>query len=277
MSTYVIGDVQGCYDEYCELLECIEFDACADRVIFAGDIVNRGPRSLQMLRAARDLGDAAVTVLGNHDLHLLAANAGVRTPKSRDTLQPILDAPDCPALIDWLRRCPLAYRDEDHGVLVVHAGLPPQWTVEEALERALELEGALQSDTYTDFLKNMYGDKPRRWRTTLEGDNRLRYITNAFTRTRYVDEKGRLDMEHAGTPGTQPAEFVPWYAAPNRASIGQPVAFGHWATLENSTSLDSAYGVYHLDTGCVWGGRLTGIRLDDKQRFSVASRQPKLR
>ena len=275
MATYVVGDIQGCYDEFEALLKQIEFSPPRDQMVLAGDLVNRGPKSLQTLRTAKAMTEHVVSILGNHDLHLLAAAAGSRPPKRRDTLDQILTAPDREELIAWLSQRPVAHWVEDLDVLVVHAGVPPQWSVSEALERAAELEAMLRSPARDEFLAQMYGDQPSRWEESLRGMDRLRYITNAFTRIRYIDAAGRLDVEHAGPPGTQPAGHTPWYAVPQRATAGRTIAFGHWATLQNIEPLDASHQVIHLDTGCVWGGALTAVRLDDRMLFSVDSRQPK--
>jgi len=273
VATYLVGDLQGCFDELHDLLEDIHFDPARDRLILAGDIVNRGPQSLECLRFARALGEAGTTILGNHDLHLLAASVGARAAKRSDTLAPILDAPDRVELLEWLSSRPMVVELDELKLLVVHAGLPPQWSVEEVLERATELEQTLRSNRRDDFLHNMYGNEPCLWSHKYVGNERLRYITNALTRTRYVDTEGRLDMHHAGPPGSQPAHLVPWFAHPTRCSRSHTIAFGHWATLQIEQPLSSAYGVIHLDTGCVWGGSLSAVRAEDKRLFQVPSRQ----
>lgn len=269
MAIYAIGDVQGCYGELQALLRHVGFVRGSDRLWFVGDLVNRGPRSLDVLRFVAELGDDAVVVLGNHDLNLVAVAAGVREERPRDTLREILDAPDGPELIEWLVHRPLLHRESGLPYTMVHAGLAPQWNTTAAASRAREVESTLTGPRRSEFLAHMYGDVPDRWSDGLEGWPRLRFITNAFTRIRYVDTKGRLDLAHSGPPGTQPDSLVPWFAAPNRRSAGEAIVFGHWATLQVEAALDTAHAVYHLDTGCVWGGPLTAMRLDDGRYFSV--------
>lgn len=273
MAIYAIGDVQGCFDELRALLDLVGFRRGADRLWLVGDLVNRGPRSLEVLRFVAELGDDATVVLGNHDLNLMAVAAGVRAPRPRDTLEPILDAPDRDALIEWLARRPLLHREDGVPYTMVHAGLAPQWDVATAASCAREVEAALVGAERTDFLAHMYGDRPARWREDLAGWKRLRFITNALTRIRYVDAKGRLVLEETGPPGSQPKSLVPWYAARRRRSQGEAIVFGHWATLQLEHALDPRHGVHHLDNGCVWGGKLTALRLDDARYFSVPSRQ----
>ena len=274
MAVYAIGDVQGCFDELQDLLASIRYRRGRDRLWFVGDLVNRGPKSLEVLRFVAELGDDAAVVLGNHDLHLLAAGAGVRPPRPQDTFQAILDAPDGEALIEWLAGQPLLVREPGTGFTLIHAGLPPQWSVDDAARLAREVETALGGDDRQGFLENMYGNKPRRWRESLSGWKRLRFITNALTRIRYVDAEGRLNLDETGPPGTQPDTLIPWFEVSDRRSRDEPIVFGHWATLQLERALDTGHGVYHLDTGCVWGGRLTALRLDDEKYFSVPSRQP---
>jgi bis(5'-nucleosyl)-tetraphosphatase (symmetrical) len=260
MAVFAIGDIQGCHTDLERLLDRINFDPAEDRLWFAGDIVNRGPGSLEALRLVRRLGDKAVAVLGNHDMHLLAvAHGGQRAPGRRDTLAQILDAPDAGDLLDWLRRRPFFHDDPDLGYCLVHAGLPPQWSTGEAAARSAELEAVLQGPDWRDFLAAMYGNQPDLWDPDLSGHDRLRFIVNSFTRMRFVTPEGRLDFRHKGPPGSQPAGLVPWYEAPGRRSAGHHVLFGHWSTLGEVRG----HNVYPLDTGCVWGGSLTAFRLDE--------------
>lgn len=272
MPVFAIGDVQGCHAELCDLLELTGFDASTDRLWFVGDLVNRGPDSLEVLRAVRALGDAAVVVLGNHDLHLLATVAGARRPRRKDTFDAVLAASDRDALVDWLRTRPLVHHDPAVGYGMVHAGLPPQWTLDEALARAAELESILRGSRWREFMRHMYGDRPERWSNRLTGWDRLRYITNGLTRMRYCRKDGALNMKEDGPPGTQPAGLIPWYAVPGRASRDARIVFGHWATLALVGDVDPVWNVWHLDTGCVWGGSLSALRLDDGRRFSVPGR-----
>jgi bis(5'-nucleosyl)-tetraphosphatase (symmetrical) len=269
LATYTIGDVQGCLARLEALLEQLGFDPACDRLRFAGDLVNRGPQSLEVLRFVRGLGDAAEAVLGNHDLHLLAAVHGARRPSRGDTLQSILGAPDRDALIDWLRHRPLLHESAGRGLVLVHAGLPPAWDLEAARGCARELEAVLASDRLPEFLSHMYGNEPRCWSDDLDGWERLRFITNAFTRLRYCDARGCLDFREKNPPGRQAAGLVPWFAVPERRSRGTPVVFGHWATLQLEVPLDPAHGVWHVDTGCVWGGALTALCEEDMTLHTV--------
>ncbi len=269
MSVYAIGDVQGCYRELRTLLERIAFDPGRDRLWLVGDLVNRGPRSVEVLRFVRDLGERAVVVLGNHDLHLLAVAEGVDPVRRKDTFADVLRAPDRDEVLDWLRCRPLLHRDRDLGFTMVHAGLPPQWDVEEAAERAAEVEAALRDDAYRTYLRHMYGDEPARWSPELQGWERLRFITNALTRMRYCTDDGRLVLGASGRPGTQPAGSHPWFTLSGRRSRSERVVFGHWATLELERPVAPQHRVYPLDKGCVWGGALGALRLDDEQWFEV--------
>jgi bis(5'-nucleosyl)-tetraphosphatase (symmetrical) len=259
MAVYAIGDVQGCYDELRQLLATVHFDRSSDRLWFVGDLVNRGPKSLETLRFVRDLGPAAVTVLGNHDLHLLAAAHGIHPGSvDGDTLEPILAAPDRHELMEWLRHLPLLHYDGDLGYLMVHAGLPPQWDLALAQRCAAEVESVLRSDRLDTFLSRMYGNKPKLWSDDLTGWDRLRFIVNCFTRMRFCDRDGRLDLNSSGPPGSQSEGYYPWYDIPGRASAGMNIIFGHWSTLR----APGVPGVYPTDSGCLWGGQLTALRID---------------
>ncbi|HEX9585193.1 MAG TPA: symmetrical bis(5'-nucleosyl)-tetraphosphatase [Gammaproteobacteria bacterium] len=274
MATYAIGDVQGCYDELCSLLELIEFDPGADRLWFAGDLVNRGPRSADVLRLVKGLGDSALTVLGNHDLHLLAADREVRVNVA-DTFADVLSAGDRDELLGWLRAQPMFHRDTALDFCIVHAGLAPRWTTADAAGVARELEACLRGPEYSSFLPQMYGNQPDQWSDALQGHDRLRFVTNVFTRIRYCRADGSLDMRAKQIPGNQPPGLCPWFAHPDRRNLGERIVFGHWAALRMTPEAEHAYGVFHIDQGCVWGGALTALRLDDLQRFDVPSRQPK--
>ncbi|MGM0476317.1 MAG: symmetrical bis(5'-nucleosyl)-tetraphosphatase [Pseudomonadota bacterium] len=259
MAHYAIGDIQGCTDELRRLLDALAFDPAADRVWFAGDLVNRGPDSVGALRLVRELGTAATTVLGNHDLHLLAVAHDIgREFRPSDTLAPILEASDRDELIDWLRHQPLIHHDPDLDWTLVHAGLPPQWDVATARERAHEVEAVLAGPDPAAFLTEMFGGKPKRWYDDLAGWDRLRYIVNAFTRMRYVRTDGSLALKPNGAPGTQPDDCLPWYNHPERASRGQSIVFGHWSTLGLHREADTIC----LDSGCLWGGEMIALRLD---------------
>ncbi|MGH8362321.1 MAG: symmetrical bis(5'-nucleosyl)-tetraphosphatase [Gammaproteobacteria bacterium] len=258
MAIFAIGDIQGCYDELQQLLTRIKFNPTEDRLWFTGDLVNRGPRSLDVLRFVKGLGERAVCVLGNHDLHLLALAVGVDRHKSADTLDAVLAAPDRDELLDWLRHRPLLHHDATLGFTLVHAGLPPQWDLATAAECARELEHVLRGAEYKEFFRHMYGNEPRRWSSELTGMERLRFIVNCFSRLRYVSADGDLDLTSKGAPGTQPTGFMPWFEAPGRMSAEQHIVFGHWSTVGEV----KGHNVYPLDTGCVWGGRLSALRLD---------------
>ncbi|MGH8504959.1 MAG: symmetrical bis(5'-nucleosyl)-tetraphosphatase [Stenotrophobium sp.] len=260
MTTWAIGDIQGCHDALQALLHKIAFRPGLDRLLLTGDLVNRGPESLQVLRSVKALGDSAVTVLGNHDLHLLAVAQGGRSDK-RDTLQAVLDAPDRDELLAWLQQQPLAYRDVASGLLLIHAGLPPQWSVRQALDLAEEASAFIRGPQGDDFLAQMYGNEPDLWSEDLRGIPRLRFIVNCFTRLRYCDAQGRMQMKPKGAPGTQPPGLMPWFEVPDRKSADTEILFGHWSTLGQIHWPQAR--VHGLDSGCVWGGCLTALNLDD--------------
>lgn len=267
MATYAIGDLQGCIEPLERLLRQVDFRPGPDRLWFVGDLVNRGPDSLRCLRFVRDLGAAATTVLGNHDLHLLAVALAGRAVKRGDTLDDILSTPDRDVLMAWLRRQPLLLREG--GFNLVHAGILPEWTGQQAEALAAEVAAELRGPHAVSFLNAMYGNDPCRWSPELSGMARLRFVTNALTRLRFVTADGALDMAESSPPGTQAAGLTPWYAVPGRASAGEAVVFGHWATLQTLEALDPAHGVHHLDSGCVWGRELSALRLEDGSLFSV--------
>jgi bis(5'-nucleosyl)-tetraphosphatase (symmetrical) len=258
MALYAIGDIQGCATAFEALLDALAFDPRSDRLWLPGDLVNRGPESLAVLRRVIGLGDAAVCVLGNHDLHLLATVAGVRAPRPQDTLDDVLRAPDRDAIVDWLRRRPLLYEDRAARRVLVHAGIPPGWTIAAAQAAAAEVENALRSDTWMRSLASMYGNSPRRWDAGLDAADRMRYTINALTRMRYCDRHGALDFDETGPPGSQSRGLVPWFDHPSRAYLGTHIVFGHWATLGVLRRDD----ITATDSGCVWGGQLTAIPLD---------------
>ena len=263
MSTYAIGDLQGCLDPLRRLLDTLNFDPAADRLWFVGDLVNRGPDSLAVLRFVKDLGDAATCVLGNHDLHLLARGAGFGRSRAGDTLDAVLEAPDRDALLDWLRHRPLAWREG--GCLMVHAGVLPAWSADDVMARAAEAEAALRDAGYRDFFARMYGNAPAAWHDGLEGVDRLRVIVNALTRLRYCSAAGEMDFEDKGPPGTQAAGLMPWFDVPARRSAATTLVFGHWSTL----GLIKRRELIALDTGCVWGSELTAVRLEDRALFAT--------
>ncbi len=268
MAIYAVGDIQGCYVELRQLLEQIRFDPSQDRLWFVGDLVNRGPGSLEVLRLVKSLGESAITVLGNHDLHLVAVAEGIAELHRTDTLDEILRAPDRDELLDWLRRQRLLHAEGNF--VLVHAGLLPQWSVEQAANLAREVEGALRGDAYTAFLARMYGNAPHTWDDDLDGYKRLRVIVNAFTRMRICTAQGEMEFRFKGEVERIPEGYLPWFEVPKRKSRGATVIFGHWSAL----GLKITPGIIALDTGCLWGGPMTAIRLDDRQLFQVSCRNP---
>jgi bis(5'-nucleosyl)-tetraphosphatase (symmetrical) len=266
MATYVIGDIQGCFEALQRLLQQIAFDPARDRLWLVGDLVNRGPQSLDVLRWAVALDERLTVVLGNHDLHLLAVAEGFVPLHHQDTLQDVLEAPDRDELLVWLRHRPLVHFDE--GWLMVHAGLLPQWTVEQALSLGREVEAALRGPDYRHFLAHMYGNEPRQWRDDLTGMARLRVITNAMTRLRFCTPDGIMEFAHKGPPSRRPEGYAPWYEVPGRKSRGTPIVFGHWSAQGLATSPEYCA----LDTGCLWGGALSALRLSDRALFQVSCR-----
>ena len=264
--TLAVGDLQGCDEALARLLASCDPTGRA-QLWFTGDLVNRGPDSLATLRRVRAMGDRAVTVLGNHDLHLLAVAKGVRGAHRSDTLRPVLQAADRDDLLDWLRHRPLAHLQ--HGRLLVHAGVFPAWTAEQTVALAQEVERVLRGPHWADFLATMYGDRPDRWDDALSGDERLRAIVNALTRIRYVDPEGRMDFRVKEGTDAAPPGLIPWFEHPGRRTAAATVVFGHWSTL----GLVLRPGLIALDTGCVWGGALTAVRLDDRRVFQVSCTQ----
>ncbi len=261
MAVYAIGDVQGCYDELLKLLDALQFDADQDQIWLAGDLVNRGPKSADTLRYVKSLGDKAKVVLGNHDLHLLAQASGITEYQHRlDTIDSVLNADDREELLIWLRFQPLFHYDAALQFSMVHAGLPPQWTLTQAQDYAAEVEAVLQGDNWRDFFQHMYGNKPKKWSPDLTGWDRLRFITNCFTRLRYCHEDGTLALKFKGAPKDKPAKQKPWFEMANRLTADQRILFGHWSQLGTGQ-----YGnVFSLDSGAVWGEQLTAVRIDQQ-------------
>ena len=257
---YLIGDLQGCCDAFDRLLAAIGFSPSRDQLVVLGDLVNRGPASLRVLQRLRGLDGAATCLLGNHDLHLLAVAEGVRSTHRSDTLGDILAAPDREAWLDWVRQRPLAVLHA--GWLCVHAGVVPAWTAARTLELAAEVQALLRGPDLGGFLHVMYGNEPRRWDETLQGADRWRFVINTLTRIRFCTADGELDFSVKEGADAAPPGFHPWFAVPGRATAGQPMAFGHWSTL----GLIDRPDLLAIDTGCVWGGALTAVRVDGGRR-----------
>jgi bis(5'-nucleosyl)-tetraphosphatase (symmetrical) len=270
MTAYAIGDVQGCDEELGELLALMRFDASKDQVYFVGDLVNRGPRSAEVLRRVRALAErgAADSVLGNHDFFLIMALEGFSKLHPGDTLDQVLREPDARELVDWLRHRPLLIEHED--AVIVHAGLLPAWTVADARALAREIEGELRGPTYRSFLTSLFGNEPRLWHENLSGIARHRAVVNAFARLRFCTPFSEIEFREKRDATFAPAGFSPWFALPGRRSSGSHLVSGHWS----SEGLRLLPNVSLLDSGCLWGGALTAIRLSDRQTFQVASRQP---
>lgn len=271
MSTYVIGDIQGCYKPLRALLKFVRFSPASDTLWCVGDLINRGPQSLDTLRYLQDLGGSVKIVLGNHDLHFIAINEGCAPARSKDTLDPLLRAPDCQQLSDWLRHQSLAHYDSVdtvHGLrnfLMIHAGVAPMWTLQDTLNFAAEVEYALQGPKYRKFLRNMYGDEPARWHNGLQGMERLRVITNYLTRARFCNDIGTLRLNVKEGLWAAPRGFKPWFEY-ERITPRSSILFGHWAALEGRTGRPH---VYALDTGYVWGKELTLKCLEDDELYCI--------
>lgn len=261
MATYAIGDVQGCFDELRELLAKINFNSDCDQLWFCGDLVNRGPKSLETLRYVRSLEDNAITVLGNHDLHLLATVYEHKKPGKNDTFDALMEASDATDLFNWLRHQPLVAHDQEKNITLLHAGIHPDWSIKKALRLAKEVEQILQSDNHINFYKHMYGDKPFIWDDSLSGWQRYRFITNILTRLRYCNTQGKPALSAKGAPGSQAKTLLPWYEVPGRKTQNDTIIFGHWSTLPHA-GITSINNTYAIDSGCLWGGMLTAMRID---------------
>lgn len=257
---YLVGDLQGCCNPFERLLQTIDFSPTRDHLYVLGDLVNRGPDSMGVLRKLRQLGDSVTALLGNHDLHLLAVAHGVRKPHRSDTLNEILNAPDREDWLNWLRQRPLAVRE--HGWLMVHAGVVPQWDAAQTVSLAREVEAMLRGPDVGEFLTRMYGNEPDQWREDLQGVPRWRCVVNSLTRMRFCSADGLMEFGAKEGVGAAPAGFMPWFEVPGRRTAGVPVAFGHWSTL----GLINRDDLLSLDTGCVWGGQLTAVRIDGATR-----------
>jgi bis(5'-nucleosyl)-tetraphosphatase (symmetrical) len=268
MSHYAIGDIQGCHAELCQLLEFVGFSPAHDRLWLVGDLVNRGPGSLAVLREVRALGDSVVTVLGNHDFHLLTVAAGHTKPHRRDTIAPILEAPDRDELLHWLQRRPLVVTEGE--LMLVHAGLLPSWTPAVAQSLSREVEAVLSSESADSFQRVLNGDEPRAWSDDLAGFDRLRVVVNACTRMRFCTAGGDMEFKEKRGREAAPDGYRPWFEHEARASAGKTIVCGHWSTLE----LKLAPNLLMLDSGCLWGGPLTAIRLPDRRVYQVPGRAP---
>ncbi|PKO47912.1 MAG: diadenosine tetraphosphatase [Betaproteobacteria bacterium HGW-Betaproteobacteria-22] len=263
MARYAIGDIQGCYHAFQALLKRIHFDSEHDQLWLVGDLVNRGSGSLEVLRWCYAHRDCLKVVLGNHDLHALVVADGIVAAHRGDTLDALLAAPDKEVLLNWLRHQHLIYFEDDH--LMVHAGLLPQWRAEQALDYAAEVEAALQGEHYLDFLTHMYGNYPNRWDEAVTGIDRLRLITNAMTRLRVCTREGEMEFKFKGELQDIPQGYMPWFDVPARATKGIAVIFGHWSAL----GLQQRKNLYALDTGCLWGGKLSAMNIDTKAVVQV--------
>lgn len=263
MAIYAIGDVQGCCDELRQLIDLLRIDRQQDELLFVGDLVNRGPKSLETLRLVRALGSQATVVLGNHDLHLIALALGNRARAQDRELAEVLQAADGAELVHWLRHRPLAVYRPELNTLLVHAGVAPQWDPLLTIKLAREVEQALRGPHCADYIRDLYGDEPARWSPALSGQDRLRFITNCLTRIRYCRADGSLDLVENGAPGTQAAGLIPWFEVPGRQTAAVRIVFGHWAAL-GLLQRDKLLGI---DTGCVWGRKLTAVRLDGPARL----------
>ncbi|MFK0570410.1 symmetrical bis(5'-nucleosyl)-tetraphosphatase [Endozoicomonas sp.] len=269
MATYAVGDIQGCYDPLRRLLDKLKFNPAHDTLWVAGDMVNRGPDSLATLRYLKSLGDSCIAVLGNHDLHLLAISCGIRQQKKKDTLTSLLEAPDAHELIHWLRHRPMLHHDAGRKVTMVHAGIPPVWTIEQATEEAQQLEQALRSEDYVKWLKKIFkSSKPSPWGNELKLKKRLRLTASYLTQMRFCDAFGTLDFE---SKGAYPQKgFAPWFSFSQSPCFNEQIIFGHWAALEGMSGHDN---IHAIDTGCVWGKHLTAINVDSFERTEELSQE----
>ncbi|WP_419535115.1 symmetrical bis(5'-nucleosyl)-tetraphosphatase [Endozoicomonas sp.] len=265
MATYAVGDIQGCYDPLRRLLDKLKFDPDHDVLWVAGDMVNRGPKSLETLRYLKSLGNSCIAVLGNHDLHLLAVACGIRKQKGKDTLTELLTAPDADELLNWLRFRPMLHHDDQRGVTMVHAGIPPIWTIEQAIEQARELEQALRSEDHIKWLRKIFKNaKPQPWDNDLKLKKKLRLTASYFTQMRFCNAHGMLDLESKGS--TPESGYAPWFSFPESPCYREQIIFGHWAALEGISGHDN---IHAIDTGCVWGKSLTAINVDTFERTEV--------
>ena len=271
MAIYAIGDIQGCFNDLQRLLDKLQFDSTTDTLWFCGDIINRGPASLETIRFIKQLGNSAITVLGNHDLHFLAVAFITDKPSKHDTFEDILKADDRDELVHWLRQQKLFHHDTEYNISMVHAGIPPSWTIDDASLYAGEMQAVLQSDNPKEFFQHMYGNQPKQWSKDLEGWDRYRFITNVFTRMRFCDAEGRPDFKFKGDIGTQPEHLTPWFMHKDRLTKNDEIIFGHWSTLSNIDTKN----IYPIDTGCLWGGKLTALKISHEDRVELSIDCPK--
>jgi bis(5'-nucleosyl)-tetraphosphatase (symmetrical) len=265
MRRFAIGDIQGCYQSLQSLLEKIKFNPQQDQLWLVGDLINRGPDSLATLRYLYSIRHAIKIVLGNHDLHFIAAHYGLRKKGKLDTLDELLAAPDCQLFVDWLSQQPLVYHDKQSHIAMVHAGIPPQWSLAQALNFSAEVESALKGNQRQEFLSAMYGNTPAIWSSDLKGTDRLRVITNYFTRMRFCSAEGELELQTKEDAAGAPEGLAPWFSHTHRKTANEKIIFGHWAALQGKVTLPNLYA---LDTGCVWGGSLTAMDLSSYERVS---------
>lgn len=268
MATYAIGDIQGCYKSLKALLKEINFKPKQDTLWLAGDLVNRGSGSVDVLRFLADLGANSKQVLGNHDFHLLAAAEGLRKLRNSDTLEQVIKAPDAKELLDWLSQQPLLHYDKKLGYVMTHAGIPPIWELKKAQKLAAEIEKQLRTKNRAEFLQNLFGNEPLCWSDELKGEDRYRSLVNYFTRMRFCKADGKLDFTSKSEVSSAPKGYAPWFNYPSKVAKEAEIIFGHWAALEGKTGVKS---IHALDTGCVWGNDLTAMRLEDRKKFKVAA------
>lgn len=268
MATYAVGDIQGCYEEFARLLDTIDFQTGRDHLWILGDLINRGPDNLSVVRRVMEMGSSAIVVLGNHDLHFLAVHRGGHNPNRSDTFGDLLDSPHVDDISDWYRYQPLVHRDKVLGYAMVHAGIPHLWKLKRTMELAAEVEEVMRGPSCERYFRELYGNVPDRWSDRWDGMERWRIVTNYLTRMRLINCNGTLDFSHKGAIADAPKGFSPWFKLRARQPLKQKLLFGHWAAIEGKTGDDRIIG---LDTGCVWGRSLTCLRLDDGRRFSVPS------
>lgn len=272
MTTYAVGDIQGCYDSLKKLLDKANFDPTEDELWSVGDLINRGPKDYEVLKFCMELGDKFTCVLGNHDLHFLAIAMGYHEPRSSDTFQKVLNAPDLDDIVQWLRHQKLTHYDESRNIVMVHAGIPPKWSIKKTLKLAAEVETAIQDEELSRlYFANMYGNQPNIWSKKLTGTKRWRVITNYLTRMRFCHPKGRLELRSKAGIEHAPKGYLPWFEIENRKAADTTILFGHWAALLGVANVEN---IHALDTGCVWGGKMTMINIDEPdQLISVKAKE----